>query len=334
MRWNTCKHALSVAAAALIVAATSRASAVQTIRFATIAPRASTWGKVLVAWERAVREKTNGEIDMNIYYNGVQGDERNVVSKMRTGQLDAAALTSIGLSNVYRDVMVLQLPGVTNSWPLADLVRNMLRDPIEQGFRAAGFELLSWGDIGLVYQLSKTAEVRKPTDLRGKRPMVYRNEPMAPLLFSLIGEVVPIPLDVMEVLPALRAGTVNVIGAPALAAEQLQWIPYLDHINDQPIVAAIGASLIKKERLDAMPADTRALFQDMQHRAARAETQRIRQQDTEARDRLMARMTIVRPSDDDKIEWYRVFLKAVKRLRNGIFSKNLIDEVLSITGKG
>jgi hypothetical protein len=83
-----------------------------------------------------------------------------------------------------------------------------------------------------------------------------------------------------------------------------------------------------------MPADTRLLFQDMQRRAAKAQTDRIRHQDAEARDRLMARMTIVRPSDDDKIEWYRVFLKAVKRLRNGIFSKNLIDEVLSITGKG
>ncbi len=256
------------------------------------------------------------------------------MAKMRTGQLDGAALSSIGLSHVFSDVMVLQLPGVTNSWPLADLVRAMLKEPIEQGFRAQGFELLSWGDIGLVYQMSKGIEVRRPSDLRGKRPMVFRNEPMAPLLFSLIGEVLPVPLDVTEVLPALRTGTINILGAPALAAEQLQWIPYLDHINDWTIVAAIGASLIKKERLDAMSADTRALFQDMQRRAARAQTERIRQLDLEARDRLMARMTVVRPSDDDKVEWYRVFLKAVKRLRNGVFSKPLIDQVLAITGKG
>ncbi len=253
---------------------------------------------------------------------------------MKTGELDAAALSSIGLSHVFRDVMVLQLPGVTNSWPLADLVRGMLKDPIEAGFRAQSFELLSWGDIGIVYQFSKGVEVRGPMDLRGKRPMVFRNEPMAPLLFSLIGQIVPVPLDVTEVLPALQAGTVNVIGGPALAAEQLQWVPYLDHINDQPIVAAIGATLMKQEKLEAMPADTRALFRDMQRRAARVQSERIRQLDMEAKDRLMKRMTVVTPSDDDKIEWYRVFLKAVKRLRNGVFSKPLIDQVLSITGKG
>jgi TRAP-type C4-dicarboxylate transport system substrate-binding protein len=310
------------------------AGAAHTIRFATIAPRTSTWGKVLEAWQKAVEDKTQGQIQLTIYYNEVQGDERTVVSKMRTGQLDGAALSAIGLSHVFHDVMVLQMPGITNSWPLAELVRAMLHEPIEQGFRAQGFELLSWGDIGLVYQFSKGVEVRSPTDLRGKRPMVFRNEPMAPLFFSLIGQIVPVPLDLAEVLPALQAGTVNVIGAPPLAAEQLQWVPYLDHINDQPIVAAIGATLMKQEKLEALPADTRTLFRDMQSRAARVQSDRIRQLDLEARDRLMKRMTIVRPSDDDKIEWYRVFLKAVKRLRNGVFSKPLIDEVLSITGKG
>ncbi len=327
-------RAFSLAALLALSCASANASAAHTIRFATIAPRASTWGKVLEAWQKAVEEKTGGQIELNIYFNEVQGDERTVVSKMRTGQLDGAALSAIGLSHVFNDVMVLQMPGITNSWPLAELVRNMLHEPIEQGFRAAGFELLSWGDIGLVYQFSKGVEVRSPTDLRGKRPMVFRNEPMAPLFFSLIGQIVPVPLDIAEVLPALQAGTVNVVGAPPLAAAQLQWVPYLDHINDQPIVAAIGATLMKQERLEAIPADTRTLFRDMQRRAARVQSDRIRQLDLEARDRLMKRMTIVHPTDDDKIEWYRVFLKAVKRLRNGVFSKPLIDEVLSITGKG
>jgi TRAP-type C4-dicarboxylate transport system substrate-binding protein len=317
---------------ALTIAAS--ADAVTSLRLATIAPRTSTWGKVLAVWERAIREKTQGELDVTVYYNGVQGDEGAVVSKMKTGELDGAALTAVGLSHVYPDVMVLQLPGVTNSWPLSDLVRAELADPIEQGFHAQGFDLVAWGDVGLVYHMTKGIAVRGPSDLRGRRPMVFRNEPMAPLLFSLIGQVVPVPLDVTEVLPALRAGTVDVIGAPALAAEQLQWVPYLDHINDQVIVAAIAGTLVNTARLDRIPADTRALFSDMQRRAAKAQTERIRALDAEAKDRLMARMTVVHSSDDDKVEWYRVFLKAVKRLRQGILSKPLIDRVLEITGKG
>ncbi len=308
--------------------------AAQTLRIGTIAPRGSTWGKALAAWERVVAEKTHDEISLTVYYNAVQGDEQTMVSKMRTGELDGATLSAIGLSLVYRDVMVLQLPGVTNSWSLVDLVRNAVKDPIEAGFRAAGFDLVGWGDIGLVYQMSKGVAIRRPADLRGRRPVVWRNEPMAPLLFSLVGQVVPIPLDPMEILPALRAGTIDVVAAPALAAEQLQWTPYLDHINDQIVVGAVGGTLIRSSRLEAIPADTRDMLTELERRVESVESQRIRQLDGEARDRLMQRMTVVHSSDDDKVEWYRIFLKAVKQMRHGLFSSSLIDDVLAITGKG
>lgn len=323
--------ALAVASAVALFSAPGKSA--ETIRLATLAPKASTWGKVLAVWQKAIESKTDNTLALEIYYNGVQGDEKAMVAKMRTGLLDGAALSSVGMSVIYRDIMVLQLPGVTNSWPLVDLVRNMLKDPMEEGFRKEGFEVLGWGDIGLVYQMSKGIEVKRPTDLRGRRPLAWRNEPTAPIFFQLVGQVVSVPLDPTEVLPALRTGTVDILAAPALAAEQLQWTPYLDHINEQVIVAAIGATLMKKSRLDALSADTREMLRDMERRVSRVESERIRKLDVDARERLKQKMTVVHLSDDDRVEWYRVFLKAVKRMRYGIFSAPLIDRVLEITGK-
>jgi TRAP-type C4-dicarboxylate transport system substrate-binding protein len=257
-----------------------------------------------------------------------------MVAKMRTGQLDGAALSAAGMSLIHRDVMVLQFPGVTNSWPLTDLVREMLGPRIRDGFSKKGFELVSWGDIGLVYQMSRGVSVRGPKDLRGRRPLVWRNEPIGPMIYSLIGQVVPIPLGTSEVLPALQAGTVDIVAAPALAAEQLQWTPFVDHISEQVIVSAISGTLMRKDRLEAIPADTRRILTEVQRRVAKAQSTLIRRLDQEAVERLRKRMTVVRASDDDKVEWYRVFLKAVRRLRQGYFSPDLVDRVLSITGKG
>jgi TRAP-type C4-dicarboxylate transport system substrate-binding protein len=319
--------------AAAVALFSGPAKSAESIRRATLAPTASTWGKVLAVWQKAIEAKTDGALALDIYYNGVQGDEKAMVAKMRTGLLDGAALSSVGMSVIYRDIMVLQLPGVTNSWPLVDLVRSMLKEPIEEGFRKEGFEVLGWGDIGLVYQMSKGIEVKRPTDLRGRRPLAWRNEPTAPIFFQLVGQVVSVPLDPTEVLPALRTGTVDILAAPALAAEQLQWTPYLDHINEQVIVAAIGGTLMKKSRLDALSPDTREMLRDMERRVSRVESERIRKLDIEARERLKQKMTVVHLSDDDKVEWYRVFVKAVKRMRYGIFSAPLIDRVLEITGK-
>jgi TRAP-type transport system periplasmic protein len=304
------------------------------IRFATIAPKASTWGKVLDIWERAVEQRTGGEIDLSVYYNAVQGDDAGMVAKMKSGQLDGAALSGVGLSLIHRDVLVLQLPGVTNSWPLADLVRSLMIDDIRPGFQAAGFELMEWGDIGLVYQMSYGSPVKNPKDLRGRRPLVWRNEPIGPLIYSFIGQVVPVPLGPTEILPALRARSIDVVAAPALAAEQMQWTPYVDHLNDNVIVAAIGATVLRSQKLASLPPELRKTLEELQARSAALHTQRVRQLDGEAIQRMKRRMTVVAPSDDDRVDWYRVFLKAVRRMRHGIFPKDLLDRVLHITGKG
>jgi hypothetical protein len=76
------------------------------------------------------------------------------------------------------------------------------------------------------------------------------------------------------------------------------------------------------------------MFRDTQRRVARAQSAQIRRLDGEAIARLRAKMKVVQVSDDDKVEWYRIFLKAVRRMRHGIFSRELVDRVLEITGKG
>lgn len=326
---------LLLALTLLAAATASRAArAGETLRLATVAPEASTWGKVLRVWEKVVAKKTHGDLDLRIYYNGIQGDEQAVVAKMRTGQLDGAALSSVGLSQIHRDVAVMQLPGVTNSWPLLDMVRALIGDEIEGLLRKKGFELLSWGDIGAVYQMSDGAAIRNPKDLRRHRPVVWRNEPVGPLIYSIIGQVVPVPLSPSEVLPALRAGTVEVIAAPVLAAEQMQWTPFVDHITDQIVVCATGGTVIRRDRLAAVPADTRQMLRQLQQKTAEIHNARIRKFDREALDRVEKRMTVVQQSDADRVDWYRVFLKAVKRMRHGLFSRDLIDRVLAMTGKG
>jgi hypothetical protein len=165
---------------------------------------------------------------------------------------------------------------------------------MEDGFRR-GVGGARWGDIGLVYVMSKGIEIRRPTDLRGRHPRRGATN-RRPDFFQLVGQVT-LPLDPTEVPPRPnRHG--GQLAAPALAAEQLQWTPYLDHINEQVIVAAIGATLMKKSRLDALAADTRDMLR--QRRVSRVESERIRKLDIEART-VEAKMTVVHLSDDDRV---------------------------------
>ncbi len=328
---------LAVAAAGACCAVTVRAAApaqAETFRIATLAPKNSSWGKVFKVWQKVVEKKTDGKLKLRIYYNAVQGDEHAMVSKMKTGQLDGASLAAGGLSLIHRDVLILQLPGVVNSWPLLDMVRGIVGTRIEAGFEKKGFKILDWGDIGLVRTMSKGFAVRGPRDLRGKRPAVFRNEPIGPMMFSLIGGVVSVPVSVPEILPQLRSGAINVLSAPALATEQLQWGPQLDHMGSPVVVTAIGATVVRKKKLDALPADVRTMFWKLQKKAQKVNRGRIRRLDAEAYRRLARKMKLVRPTENDKFEWYKIWLKSVHRMRNGIFPRDLIDTVLEATGKG
>ncbi len=319
--------------APLLLAPRSARAAGHKLRIATMAPSSSSWGKLFRVWQRAVDKKTHGRLQLTVYYNGVQGGDDTMVGKMRSGQLDGAALTSVGLSRIYRDVMVLQLPGVVDSWAELDKVRAGLGPDLEKGFEKKGFHLLGWGDLGLVRQMTRGFAVHGPDTLRGHHPVMWRNEPMAPLVYSSIGQVMPVALGPLDVLPALRSHQVDVVNAPSLAAEQLQWTPYLDHIAGTPSVCAIGGTVIRQKALDDLPGDLRKIFFELETRLQQLSAHRVRKLDAASYQRLAHRMQVVTATTQDRAAWRKVLVRAVKRLAQGTYDPGLIKRVLQITGK-
>lgn len=304
------------------------------LRVATLAPKNSTWGKVFKVWRKALSQKSGGKLELEVYYNASQGNEDTMVSKMKTGSLDGAALTSVGLSRITKDVLVLQLPGVVDSWAVLDKVRSDLAPDLEKGFEKEGFVVVGWGDIGLVRQWTRGFELRRPSDLKGKRPLVWRNEPIGPAIYTAIGGVVPTPLSPPEVLPALRANKIDVLNAPALAAEQLQWVPMLDHVSSTASVCAVGGTVFRKKALDDLPKDVQTIFWDLQKRAAEVNKDRVRKLDAQAYTRVAKKMKVVDLSTADREEWRKVIVPALRQLGQGTFSSGLVARVLKLTGKG
>lgn len=324
---------LGIALFGALLTAAPDALAAHTLRVATLAPKNSAWGKVFKVWQKAIDQKSNGALKLEVFYNAVQGNEESMVGKMRTGQLDGAALTAVGLSRIQRDVLVMQLPGVVDSWEALEKVRGALGKQFDARFEKEGFTIVGWGDIGLVRQMSKGFAIRRPSDMKGHHPAVWRNEPIGPTIYGSIGSIVPVPVSPPEVATALRNGKIDVVSAPALAAEQLQWTPYLDHISSTSSVCAIGGTVFRKSSLDNLPADSRAVFFEMQERLGKATKSRVRKLDQQAYERLKKKMTLVELSNADREEWKKVLVPAVKKLAAGTFSKELVQRVLEITGK-
>jgi len=327
---------LAVLAAVLYLglASPARAEDATKLRVATLAPKNSAWGKVFRVWQKAISQKSGGKLELDVFYNASMGNEDTMVSKMKTGALDGAALSSVGLSQVERNVLVMQLPGVVDSWPLLDKIRKEVGPELEKRFTRHGFTLVGWGDLGLVRQMTHGFEARQPKDLKGHSPLVWRNEPIGPTIYSAIGGIVPTPLSPTEVLPALRSGKVDVISAPSLAAEQLQWTPFLDHIGSRASVCAIGGTVFRKKALDDLPKDLQTVFWDLQKRAEEVNKNRVRRLDEAAYKRLAKKMKVVDLSAADREAWRKVLVPAVRQLGQGTFDKKLVEKVIDLSGKG
>jgi TRAP-type C4-dicarboxylate transport system substrate-binding protein len=153
-----------------------------------------------------------------------------------------------------------------------------------------------------------------------------------PVFFQVVGGVTPVPLSIPEVLPNLNTGAINVLIAPALAAEQLQWAPKLDHINSDSSGFAIGALVMSSKRLNSLPADLKAILADTGKVAAGALTKRIRTEDDAAFGRLKGKMTVVELTGGEKDKWKSIFKQVRTRLSQGTFSSDLVSKLEGMGG--
>jgi len=299
-----------------------------TLKIGTLAPPDSPWGQVFKVWRRAVHQRSGGALDLQFFWNGQQGDDRAMAAKIRTGQLDGATLAGAGLGEIDRQVLVLQLPGLFREWSKLDAARRDMHATFDASFARRGFQVLGWGDVGRAHTMSKGFQVHVPADVKHRRTFYLPGDPIAPVVFSLIGDVTPRQVSVPEILPNLTSGAIDLLTAPPLVAEQLQWASRLDTIGDEVAGIGIGALVFSSGRYASLPADARAVLGDTGRVAGEALTRRIRAEDDAAFARLRGRMTHYSLTASEKAEWEKLFVETARRLRGAVFDAAIFDEAV------
>ena len=295
------------------------------IRYATIAPGSSSFGKILKAWGRSLSKETDGRVEFRYYSGGSQGDERDFIRKMRAGQMDAAGVTTIGLGIVVRPVLVLSAPGVIETYEQLDRVQEKMNERFEKMFDDAGFVLLSWSDAGKG-RIMSTRPILRPADLKASRPWAWKDDPIFSEFLKVVGANA-VRLGVPEVYAALQTKMVDVVPASAFAAVALQWFTKLKYMSKDSFGIILGASVVKKEKFEQLsPADQEVLM-DTARRAADALDKVVRRDDGKAYQVLLDRGIELVDTSPYRAEWDEAANETLDRLTGRIFSKSLLAEV-------
>ncbi len=230
------------------------------IKFATLAPSGTTWMNLLEEWDKDLRAKSNGRIGFKFYPGGVQGDEPDVLKKMRFNQLQGGAFTGYGIGRMYSPARVLELPFLFNTTDEIDFIRGQLSDEFKQGFEDNGYILVGWMEVGFVHMFSREP-IRSVEDMKTNRVWLWQGDPLGQAFFKASG-ISPVPLSIMDVYTSLSTGLIDTVYSPPLGAIALQWFTKTDYVSNVPLTNGMGGLIISKKFYDKLPADLQAVLNE------------------------------------------------------------------------
>ena len=281
----TCSRSLLCAVALLLVSAAPApaqkpAKAANEIKLATLAPEGSTWMKTMHKIDDDVRAKTQNRVGFKFFPGGVQGDEKDVIRKMRNGQVHGAAFTGFGLGSIVPEVRVLELPFMFDNLDELDYVRTQTNDYYTRAFDEKGYALLGWTDVGFVYLFTRNP-VKGPNDMAAQKWWIWSGDPLAEIFFRAF-KIAPIPLAAPDVLTSLQTGVVDAVYSSPLACVALQWYSRVKFMSDIPVTHGISAVLVSKKSLAGVSAADLTLINEISHQHLAELTARTRVQNNEA----------------------------------------------------
>lgn len=229
-----------------------------TIKFATIATEGSTWMNVLHDYDQAIRKESNGRMGFKIYAGGVQGEDKDVMRKIRLGQLHSAGVTGVGLGEVSSKLRILDSPFLFKNYQEVDYFHSVFDPELQEDVKKNDYVLLGWAEVGFVYVFTNTP-VRTVADMNGVKMWMWEGDVIAEAAFRALG-INPIPLSVTDVLTSLQTGLINGAYTSPLAALVLSWNTRVKYMMGTPLADAAGGVVISKKKFDSLPADCQEIL--------------------------------------------------------------------------
>ena len=225
------------------------------IKVGVLAPEGTGWAKNIKKMTTEIKEATKGNVDLKVYYGGSQGDEQDVLRKIRIGQLQGGIFTGRTLGEINGDVRVIELPFNFNYNEDKALRTLQAMAPFfNKKFEQNKFKNLGTFGIGQVYFVTQK-KVQDLNAIKSLKIWTWDGDPIVTTLFDSMN-LIGVPLALPDVLASLSTGVVEAAYAPPIGIIALQWNTKVKFMVDFPISYSVGAFVITTQAWSKItPAD-------------------------------------------------------------------------------
>jgi TRAP-type C4-dicarboxylate transport system substrate-binding protein len=319
------KTTLAAVAAALSLAAPAGAQEVQ-IKLGTLAPVGSSWHELLKELAERWGQASGGKVKLRVYAGGTQGSEGEMIRKMAVGQLQGAAVTSVGLHDISPEPQGLATPLMFETPDEVQAALAKLEPKLDALLEKKGYVALTWGVIGAI-KLFCTKAYRTPAEAEGAKIFVWEGDPGSVQAWKAAG-FTPVVLSSTDVVTSLQTGMISCIpNIPlyVLTARLFEKAPYM---IDVPWGWLVGSTVIRKDAWEKIPADLRPKLAEIARELGRKVDAEVARLNTDAVAAMRKQgLNVV---EVDAGPWRRLAEQSWPVVRGKVVPEAFFDEVKAV----
>lgn len=308
----------------LFAAGPALADDVVTIKLATLAPSGSPWHTLLKEAAQQWKTASGGKVDLKIFAGGTLGNEGDMVKKLRISQVQAAALSTIGLHEITPEPQALDIPLLAETREEYDFLIKKMAPKLEKALEAKGFVVLAWSEIGFTRFFSTQARPNLAA-LRASKLFSWEGDKDSTEAWKA-GGFNPVVLASTDMVPSLQTGMIETVLYPPTLVLALRIHEKAKYMMDLPWSTLTGATIVKKEAWDKIPADLQPKLKDI----FRAQSAKIVAEARKMEDNALAKMReqglqVVKV--DDASKWREALVATYGSIRGKVVPAEIFDEV-------
>ena len=315
---------LAFVVALLLAALPGPARADVVIKLGSLAPNGSPWHTLLKEMGQKWEQASGGKVKLRIYPGGVLGSESDIVKKMRIGQLQAAALTTIGLHDISPDAQAVDVPMMVDSWATLDYVMDRMGPRLERMIEGKGYVVLGWAEVGFVRFFS-TKKFATLAEMQGAKMFCWEGDPASEAAWRAAG-FHPVVMSSTEIVTGLQTGLVDAVALAPLYAYSSRMFEKAKYMLDLPWAVLTGATIVRKDEWDKVPADVKPKLIEVSREYSKKIAAEVRRMDSEALENMNKQGLVVVKTVDPQN-----FAKAAQRaypvVRGKVVPEEIFDEV-------
>jgi TRAP-type C4-dicarboxylate transport system substrate-binding protein len=309
--------------ASLLVPVAAASTEPVTIKLGTLAPAGSAWHEALKDMAARWEEASGGQVKLRVYAGGAQGDESDMIRKLRIGQLQAVAITNVGMHDVVPEPQAFSTPLLFQDEAEMGCAFERVRERVESSFLRRDLVVLQWSRIGAAAFFCN-APFKSVNEVARAKTFAWEGDPGMVKVWRSAG-FHPVVLSVTDLMPALSTGMIDCVSNVPVYMLTSRAFERARNMLDLPLGFVLGATIVRKDAWERIAPEVRGRLVRISREVGEKIDAEIRRLNADAVEAMRRQGLAVVPVDRE--QWRPALERSWTTIRGEVVPADFFDEV-------